>query len=86
MSKFTDLGKSKFINMASKYAEGKANDNVEKITFSTTTEYINILNDLSMKDRLSKSEIIRMSLLNFSRLEKPDREKLYEEVYSKRSK
>ena len=85
MSKFSDLGKSKFINKSVSYSEGKSADSVEKITFSTTREYINILNDLSIKDRLSKSEIIRFALLCFSRMNKQDREQLYEEIYNKKN-
>ena len=44
-------------------------------------EYIDILNNLSKKDRLSKSQVVRAAILNFSRLSKEDKEKIYEEIY-----
>jgi hypothetical protein len=82
MSKFSDLKKAKFIDKAVEYSEGKSNNNSERVTFSMTLEYIDILQKLSKKDRLSKSQIVRTALLSFSRLSKEDREKFYEEIYS----
>ena len=44
-------------------------------------EYIDILNIISKKDRLSKSQVVRASILYFSRLAKEDKEGIYEEIY-----
>ncbi|RYE05570.1 MAG: CopG family transcriptional regulator [Rickettsiaceae bacterium] len=82
MSKFSDLKKTKFIDQALKYSEGKSSSNTERVTFSMTLEYIDILQKLSKKDRLSRSQIIRTALLNFARLSKEDRDKFYDETLS----
>ncbi|MGI4775429.1 MAG: ribbon-helix-helix protein, CopG family [Janthinobacterium lividum] len=82
MSKFSDLKKAKFIDKVSEYSEGKSSSNTERVTFSMTSEYINILQQISKKDRLSKSQVIRTALLNFAKLSKEDREKFYDEIYS----
>jgi hypothetical protein len=81
MSKFSDLKKNSFINKLQEYSEGKKKILSERVTFTMEREYIDILNMISKKDRLSKSQIIRASLLYFSRLTKEDKESVYEEIY-----
>jgi len=81
MSKFSDLKKNSFINKVQEYSEGKKKILSERVTFTMEREYIDILNMISKKDRLSKSQIIRASLLYFSRLTKEDKESVYEEIY-----
>ena len=86
MSKFSDLKKPKkleFIDKASEYSEGKNDSNSERVTFSMTSEYISILQELAKRDRLSKSQIVRSALLSFSRLPKESRELLYDEIFAK---
>ena len=83
MSKFSGLKKSdkiSFIEQADVYSEAKGIKKGEKVTFTMNSEYINLLNELSKKDRLSKSGIIRVSLVKFSQLSKKERENSYEEV------
>jgi len=81
MSKFNDLKKSSFINKVQEYSEGKRNNLSERVTFTMEKKYIDILNMISKKDRLSKSQIVRASILYFSRLTKEDKEGIYEEIY-----
>lgn len=81
MSKFSDFKKNSFINKVQEYSEGKKKILSERVTFTMEREYIDILNMISKKDRLSKSQIIRASLLYFSRLTKEDKESVYEEIY-----
>jgi hypothetical protein len=81
MSKFSDLKKSSFINKAHEYSEGKKKNISERVTFTMEREYIDILNMIAKKDRLSKSQIVRASVLYFSRLTKEDKEGVYEEIY-----
>ena len=44
-------------------------------------EYVDILNTISKKDRISKSQVVRAAILKFSRLSKNDKEQIYEEIY-----
>lgn len=81
MSKFNDLEKNSFINKVHEYSEGKKKNLTERVTFTMEKEYIDILNMLSKKDRLSKSQVVRASILYFSRLTKEDKEGIYEEIY-----
>lgn len=81
MSKFNDLKKSSFINKVQEYSEGKKKTLSERVTFTMEKEYIDILNMISKKDRLSKSQVVRASILYFSRLTKENKESIYEEIY-----
>jgi hypothetical protein len=81
MSKFDDLKKKNFVNKVTQYSQGKKNNVTCRVTFTMDNEYIDILNNLSKKDRLSKSQVVRASILKFSRLSKEDKEKIYEEIY-----
>jgi hypothetical protein len=85
MSKFSGLKKSdkiNFIEQSSAYSESRPANKGVKVTFTMTAEYIHLLNDLSKKDRLAKSQIIRISLLKFAQLTKKEREECYEAVIS----
>ena len=81
MSKFDDLKKNSFVNKVTSYSEGKKKNLSDRVTFTMDKEYIDILNTLSKKDRISKSQIVRAAILNFSRLSKNDKEEIYEEIY-----
>ena len=81
MSKFNDLKKNSFINKSHEYSEGKKKNLSERVTFTMEKEYIDILNIVSKKDRISKSQIVRAAVLHFSRLAKEEKERLYEEIY-----
>ena len=81
MSKFNDLKKNSFINKVQEYSEGKRKNLSERVTFTMEKEYIDILNLISKKDRLSKSQVVRASILYFSRLTKEDKDGIYEEIY-----
>jgi hypothetical protein len=81
MSKFNDLKKKSFINKVTNYSEGKQETLSDRVTFTMAKEYVDILNTLSKKDRMSKSQIVRAAILNFSRLPKEDKEQMYEEIY-----
>jgi len=81
MSKFSDLKKSNFVNKVDEYSEGKKKKLSERVTFTMEREYIDILNIIAKKDRLSKSQVIRASVLYFSRLTREDKESVYEEIY-----
>ena len=59
MSKFNDLRKSSFINKVQEYSEGKKKNLSERVAFTMEKEYIDILNIISKKDRLSKSQVVR---------------------------
>ena len=54
MSKFNDLKKNSFINKVQEYSEGKKVNLSERVTFTMDKRYIDILNVISKKDRLSK--------------------------------
>jgi hypothetical protein len=81
MSKFNDLKKNSFINKSHEYSEGKKKNLSERVTFTMEKEYIDILNKISRKDRISKSQVVRAAVLHFTRLTKEDKELLYEEIY-----
>lgn len=81
MSKFNDLKKKSFINKVQEYSEGKKKSLSDRVTFTMEKEYIDILNMISKEDRLSKSQVVRASILYFSRLTKEDKEDIYEEIY-----
>ena len=81
MSKFSDLKKNNFINKVVKYSEGKEQNPANRVTFTMNQEYIDILNILSRKDRMSKSQIVRAAILYFSRMPKEEKEIIYEEIY-----
>lgn len=81
MSKFNDLKKNAFINKVQEYSEGEKKLLSERVTFSMEKKYIDILNTVAKKDRLSKSQVIRAAILYFSRVNKEDKEVVYEEVY-----
>lgn len=81
MSKFNDLKKNSFINKVTEYAEGKELKPANRVTFTMSQEYIDILNALSRKDRMSKSQIVRASVLYFSRMPKEEKDIIYAEIY-----
>ena len=81
MSKFNDLKKNSFINKVTEYAEGKKKHLTDRVTFTMDKEYVDILNSLSKKDRISKSQVVRAAILKFSRLPKEDKDQLYKEIY-----
>lgn len=81
MSKFNDLKKNHFINKVTDYSEGKKKILTDRVTFTMDKDYVDILNALSKKDRMSKSQIVRAAIIKFSRLSKNDKEQIYEEIY-----
>ena len=81
MSKFDDLKKNNFINKVAGYSEGKTKTITDRVTFTMGKEYVDILNSISKKDRISKSQVVRAAILKFSRLSKNDKEEIYEEIY-----
>ena len=81
MSKFDDLKKNNFINKVKEYSEGKTKTITDRVTFTMDKEYVDILNNISKKDRMSKSQVVRAAILKFSRLSKNDKDEIYEEIY-----
>jgi len=81
MSKFDDLKKNNFINKVTEYSEGKTKTVTDRVTFTMDKEYVDILNSIAKKDRISKSQVVRAAILKFSRLSKNDKEEIYEEIY-----
>jgi hypothetical protein len=81
MSKFDDLKKKHFINKVTEYSEGKKSTLTDRLTFTMGKEYVDILNSIAKKDRVSKSCVVRAAILKFSRLSKEDKEEIYDEIY-----
>jgi hypothetical protein len=81
MSKFDDLKKNSFINKVTEYSEGRKKTVTDRVTFTMGKEYVDILNSISKKDRISKSQVVRAAILKFSRLTKNEKEQIYEEIY-----
>jgi len=81
MSKFNDLKKNSFINKVNEYSEGQKKKLTDRVTFTMDQEYIDILNTISKKDRISKSQVVRAAIIHFSRLTKELKEQVYEEIY-----
>lgn len=81
MSKFDDLKKKDFINKVVEYSEGKKKLLTDRVTFTMDKDYVDILNYISKKDRVSKSLVVRAAILMFSRLSKEEKEQTYEEIY-----
>ena len=81
MSKFDNLKKNSFINKVTEYSEGKKKTVTDRVTFTMDKEYVDILNAISKKDRISKSHVVRAAIFKFSRLSKNDKDQIYEEIY-----
>lgn len=73
--------KDTFINNAALYQNGDKKQKSQMITFTCTSEYIDIIKDIARVDRVSKSEFIRAASLFFSRASKEERDKVYTEIY-----
>ena len=84
MSRFDDLKRKKqFINKSIEYSEGIREEKAKRITLSMTKEYISLLDNMAKKERLSKSQIVRASLLGFSTLSKQEKENVYSKIFLK---
>jgi len=73
--------KNTFINDATLYQNGDKKQKSQMITFTCTSEYINVIKDITKIDRVSKSEFIRAATVFFSRASKEERDKVYTEIY-----
>ena len=86
MSKLSGLKKEDlkrdFVSKSVIYQTGKDASKAKTVTFTSTTKYLDLINDLVKKDRLSKSELIRAAIVSFSRLSKEDREQVYIEIHN----
>lgn len=73
--------KDTFINNAALYQNGDNKEKSQMITFTCTSQYIDIIKDITKIDRVSKSEFIRAASVFFSRASKEEREQIYTEIY-----
>ena len=86
MSKLSGLKKEDlkrdFVAKSTMYQNGTPKTKSKMITFTSTDRYIDLIEDLVKRDRLSKSELIRAAVISFSRLSKEDRERVYIEIHN----